>query len=158
MDRKGFQMDIINRREASQLLSRQVTGGRYFFFNLAPRRRGPLALVMGGREHCNPDYAISRRNFPFFCLEFVVSGRGSVELDGRRHELVPGVMFTYAPTTRYEIHNDPAHPMLKYFLSFAGTEAPRRLKRCGVAPGQVRQLAARAEITSVLEDLVREGQ
>jgi len=48
--------------------------------------------------------------------------------------------------------------MVKYFLSFTGREAGRRLARCGVAPGRVRALAAPAEITSVLEDIVREGQ
>lgn len=151
-------MEKINRTGATELLSQQVTGGRYFFLNLAPRRGAPLALVMGGREHCNPDYAISRHTFPFYCLEFVVSGHGTVQLDRERHVLAPGVLFAYAPTTRCEIHNDPADPMVKYFLAFAGAAAPRRLRRCSVAPGRARQLAARGEITSVLEDLVREGQ
>jgi AraC family transcriptional regulator len=158
MDRKGIHMDKINQPDATKLLSQQVTGGRYFFLNLVPKRAGPLALVMGGREHCNPDYAISRRKFPFYCLEYVVSGHGSVELDDQQHTLAPGVAFAYAPTTHCEIHNDPDDPMVKSFLCFAGAEAPKRLRRCGVAPGQARLLAARAEITSVLEDLVREGQ
>jgi AraC family transcriptional regulator len=151
-------MEKIDRIAAAKLLSRQVTGARYFFLHLAPRREMAFALVMGGREHCNPDYAISRQRFPFFCLEYVVSGRGTVQLDERRHELGPGVVFAYAPTTHCEIHNDPADPMVKYFISFAGREAPRRLRRCGLPPGSARPLAARAELTSVLEDLVREGQ
>lgn len=158
MDRCGIHMENLARPDATNLLSKQVTGGRYFFLNLAPRTSEPLALVMGGREHCNPDYAIMRRNFPFYVLEYVVSGRGTVKLDGRLHELRPGMVFAYAPTTRCEIHAEPSDPMVKYFLSFAGAEAPKRLKRCGVPPGRARQLAAHAEITSVLEDLVREGQ
>jgi AraC-like DNA-binding protein len=113
---------------------------------------------MGGREHCNPDYAISRRGFPFYVLEYVVSGQGNVRLDQRRHALGPGVVFAYAPTTHCEIQTDPRDPMVKYFLTFAGTQVAARLRRCGVAPGSARQLAAHAEITSVLEDLVREGQ
>ena len=151
-------MDKINRREAVGLLSQQVTGARYIFLNRAPRRAEPLALVMGGREHCNPDYAISRRRFPFYGLEYVVAGRGSVELAGARHELGPGVVFAYAPAMACAIRTDPREPMVKYFLSFAGTGALGRLRRCGVAPGRTRQLAAHAEIASVLEDLVREGQ
>jgi AraC-like DNA-binding protein len=113
---------------------------------------------MGGREHCNPDYAISRRNFPFYVVEYVVSGRGSAKLDGQTHALGPGVVFVSAPTTRCEIHTDPRDPMAKYFLAVAGAEVPARLRRCGVPPGCARQLAAHAEVTSVLEDLVREGQ
>ena len=151
-------MEKIAHADATRLLSQQVTGARYFFLNFAPRRTEPLALVMGGREHCNPDYAIMRRNFPFYVLEYVVSGRGTVKLDGRPHVLGPGMVFAYAPTMRCEMHTDPRDPMAKYFLAFAGAGVPVRLRRCGVLPGRARQLAAHAEVTSVLEDLVREGQ
>ena len=151
-------MEKIGQSDASGLLSQQVTAARYFFLNLAPRRADPLTLVMGGRERCNPDYAILRRNFPFYVLEYVVAGHGSVKLDGQPHALGPGVEFAYAPTTRCEIHTDPRDPMVKYFLSFAGAGVPARLRRCGVPPGRARQLAAHAEVTSVLEDLGREGQ
>ena len=151
-------MEKIGQRNAAELLSKQVSGARYFFLNLAPARKAPLTLVMGGREHCNPDYAISRRNFPFYVLEYVVSGRGAVKLDGKAHALGPGVVFVSSPTTRCEIQTDPRDPMEKYFLAVAGTEVSARLRRCGVPVGRARQLAAHAEVTSVLEDLVREGQ
>jgi AraC family transcriptional regulator len=113
---------------------------------------------MGGREHCNPDYAVLRRNFPFYGLEYVVSGRGSVQLENRTYELGQGSVFTYAPGTLCDIRTDPGDPMIKYFLSISGADAPLRLRKSGVALGRARQLAAPAEITSVLEDLVREGQ
>lgn len=158
MDSHGNRMEKIGRPDASALLSQQVTGARYFFLNLAPPRHDPLSLVMGGREHCNPDYHLRRGGFPFHVLEYVVSGHGAVTLDRRRFDLRPGVIFSYAPTTPYEIETDPADTMVKYFLCFAGKTVPARLKRCGVALGTARQLAAHAEITSVLEDLVREGQ
>src|SRR5205085_330741 len=115
-------------------------------------------LVMGGREHCNPDYAILRREFPFHGVEFVVSGRGSVQLDAHRYELGPGSVFTYTPEMRCEIHTTPADPMVKYFVSVSGAESAARFRRGGLAPGRARHLASPAEITSVLEDLVREGQ
>src|SRR5947209_2227433 len=158
MDRKSARMDKIGRNDAAHLLSQQVTAARYFFLKLAPRREEPLVLVMGGRERCNPDYVISRRRFPYYVIEFVVAGRGTLELDHARHHLHAGMVFATAPTTRWEVHNDPADPMEKYFLACTGTAVPKRLARCGVAPGGGRQLAAYAEVTSVLEDLVREGQ
>jgi AraC family transcriptional regulator len=151
-------MEKIDRPDASNLLSKQVTAARYFFLNLAPTSREPITLVMGGREQCNPDYAILRRGFPFHVLEYVVSGQGSVQLDRRRHALRPGVVFAYASSTHCEIHTDPRNPMVKYFLTFSGSGVPLRLRRCGVALGTAKQLAAHAEVTSVLEDLVREGQ
>jgi AraC-like DNA-binding protein len=158
MDRKGFEMDKIARPDPLELLSKQVTGAHYFFVNLVPRSSEPLALVMGGREHCNPDYVISRRDFPFYAIEYVESGRGSVTLDGRQRDLGPGTVFSYAPTTQCEIHTDPDDRLVKCFMTFAGTDALRRLRRCGVQPGRVRLLAPHAGITSVLEDLLREGQ
>ncbi|MES2692438.1 MAG: AraC family transcriptional regulator [Verrucomicrobiota bacterium] len=151
-------MDKIDRHEASALLSQQVTGARYFFHHLAPRRRTGLALAMGGRERCNPDYLVARSAYPFFGVELVVAGRGTVQLDGRAHALKAGVIFAYAPRTRCRIETDPKDTLVKYFLCFAGAAAAARLRRCGVAPGTARQLAAHAEVTSVLEDLVREGQ
>lgn len=151
-------MDKIDRPEATQLLSRQVSGGRYFFLNLAPVRQARLAVIMGGREQCNPDYMIDRRGFRYHVLECVIAGKGDARLDGRRHALGPGVVFAYAPTTRVVMRTDPAQPMVKYFLCFNGTAGPARLRRCGVPLGTFRQLAAPGEITSVLEDLVREGQ
>lgn len=152
-------MEKIGRPEgASGLLSQQVTSARYFFLNLAPNRKEPITLVMGGREQCNPDYRVSRRTFPFYVLEYVVSGQGTVRLDDRRFRLGPGVVFACAPTTHCEIETDPRDPMVKYFLTFAGHGVTPRLRRCGVAFGSARELAAHAEVTSVLEDLVREGQ
>jgi AraC family transcriptional regulator len=158
MDRCSFRMEKVVRDDPARLLSQQVTGGRYFFRNLAPDQRGPLTLVMGGREHCNPDYGITRASFPFYVLEYVESGRGTVRLDGVTHALRPGVVFAYAPTTPYEIHTEPSDPMVKYFVAIAGREVRGRLRRCGVGLGSVRQLSAHAEVTSVFEDLVREAQ
>jgi len=151
-------MDKIDRKLPSGLLSQQVTRARYFFRNLAPRRASPLGLAMGGREHCNPDYAVRRESFPYYGLEYVAAGRGRVRLDDRWQELGPGMVFAYAPATRCEIRTDPRDPMVKYFLSLAGHDVARRLRRCGVASGTARSLAAHAEVTSVLEDLMREGQ
>jgi AraC-like DNA-binding protein len=156
-------MDKIDRQialpgSAARLLSRQVSDPRYFFLNLAPRRPAALVLVMGGREHCNPDYVISRRHFPFYVLEYVIAGRGWVELEGKRHSLGPGAVFAYSPTTHVEMRADAHDPLVKYFLSFAGHGAVARLRHCGVPQNRVRTLAAHAEVTSVFEDLVREGQ
>lgn len=151
-------MEKIDRSDAARLLSRQVSGARYFFPNLAATGREPVTLTMGGREHCNPDYAIARREFPYFVLEYVLAGKGTVRLGKRTEPLRPGVVFASAPTTDCEIRTDPREPLVKYFLGLAGDGVALRLRRCGVAPGTVRQLAAHAEVTSVLEDLVREGQ
>jgi len=152
-------MEKIGLRSKEVLLSKQVSGTRYFFLNLAPAAglKG-LSVTLGGRERCNPDYEIRRRAYSYHGLEYVAEGAGEVELDGVKHELKPGGVFAYAPSTACEMRTDPARPMLKYFVCFAGAGAGRRLRRAGVGPGDVRTLAAHAEIRDVMDGLVRDGQ
>jgi AraC family transcriptional regulator len=158
MDRCRNDMDNIGPKEATALLSQQVTAARYFFLHLATGRKLGFTLVMGGREHCNPDYALVRRYFPFHGLECVVAGRGWVTLDGKEQALGPGTVFAYAPNTHCALRADPRDPMVKYFISMRGRGAAARLQRSGVKPGEVRVLAVPAEVTRVLEELVHEGQ
>lgn len=151
-------MDKIGSRQRRSLLSQQVTGTRYFFLDLAPGSTGPLRPVLGGREHCNPDYAIDRESYAYDGLEYVAEGAGWVELDGARHALAPGTVFAYGRATRCVIRTDPAQPLVKYFVCLAGRRAASRLARAGVAAGRVRPLATHAEMRGLFEDLIHEGQ
>src|SRR5690349_17999803 len=100
MDKGRTRMDKIGHKKTDELLSKQVTGTRYFFLNLAPSVGAKAAAVtLGGRERCNPDYAIRRRAYSYFGLEYVAEGSGSVELHGELHPLRAGSVFAYAPTT-----------------------------------------------------------
>ncbi|HEY0946195.1 MAG TPA: AraC family transcriptional regulator [Opitutaceae bacterium] len=143
---------------SDELLSRQVTETRYFFLNLAPPPGERLSVTLGGRERCRPDYDIHRRSYAYYGIEYVAEGAGWVELSSLRQALRPGSVFAYAPDTRCAIRTDPKQPMLKYFVCVAGTGVARRLARAGLGTGRVRSLAAHAEVRSVIEDLIREGQ
>ncbi len=151
-------MSNIGQAQAANLLSRQVADTRYFFLDLDPGVREPLALAFGGRERCNPDYHISRRHFGYHVLEYVAAGHGWVTLDGRRGELHPGSVFACALGMPWEMGTAPRDPMVKYFFCFAGREAGPRLRRARVAAGRVRTTVAHAEIRNIAEDLIREGQ
>jgi AraC family transcriptional regulator len=157
MDKSGQGMDKFGTVQ-SGLLSRQVSQARYFFLDLAPSAPRDLAVTLGGREHCNPDYLIRRDRYDFTVLEIVESGQGWVELDGRRQSLRPGTVYAYGPRTRCEISTDAQHPLVKVFICLRGSRAARRLAAAGVPPGQVRAVAPVAEISTVAEDLIREGQ
>lgn len=141
---------------SQDLLSKQVSGSRYFFLGLRPGAAGPLAL--GGREHCNPDYVIERDRYAYHVLEYVAAGQGTVTLDGVRHELSAGSVFACAPTTACAMRTSAAHPMVKYFVCLSGPRAPKLLARAGLEPGQVRQVAAHGEIRATFEELIREGR
>ncbi len=144
--------------QRASLLSGQVSGSRYFFLELARKRGRPWALTLGGREQCNPDYLLDRAGYAYWVFEYVAEGAGEITLNGRRQALGPGSIFAYAPEMRCVMRTDPARPMLKYFFAVTGSGAARRLARAGLVPGRVRTVSAHAEIRSVAEDLIREGQ
>ena len=143
---------------SQNLLSQQVSGSRYFFLNLAPGHGTRNALALGGREHCNPDYAINREAYAYHVLEYVAEGEGVAVLGRETHQLGPGSVFAYAPTMHCEMRTKQERPMVKYFLCLAGRGAARLLTRAALAPGRVRRMSAHGEIRSVFEDLIREGQ
>jgi len=154
--RKG--MDNIGSNRQRHLLSQQVTGTRYFFLSLSPDHDGQLRPALGGREHCNPDYAVDRDGYAYAGLEYVAEGEGWIELAGVRHALTPGTVFTYGPTTRCVMGTNPSRPMVKYFVCLGGKRATARLKQAGVPVGRVRGLVTHAEMRGLFEELIYEGQ
>jgi AraC-like DNA-binding protein len=151
-------MDKIDQAKPGELLSQQVGRGRYFFLNLAEPSRSPATLVFGGREECNPDYAIRRSSFPYYVLELVESGEGTVRLGAAAHPLRPGSVFAYAPTTPCEIRTDPKRPLRKFFLAFRRRTAAKWFAELGVPIAATRQLATPAEAIDACAEIVREGQ
>ena len=103
-----------------------------------------LRVAEAGRERCQPDYLIERTGYPCFTLELVASGRGELEIGGKKLQLLPGHIFLYGPRIRFTMRTDPAAPMLKYFIEFFGS-SPDRLFHSGIMkPGEVRRSAESA--------------
>jgi AraC-like DNA-binding protein len=138
-------------------ISKQVESGAYYFLDLNPSPRTPLAVVCGGREVCGAAYRIDRRTFPYHSIELVASGRGSVTLDGTRYRLQPGVLFRYAPSTAHEIAVEPGSRMLKYFVDFTGTTCGRLIAGGPWSSLQPLQVAEPARAQAIYEELQRVG-
>lgn len=158
MDKRGKAMDKIGPHERQELLSQQVSGTRYFFVDLAPANRRELVIALGGREHCNADYLIRRRRYAYTVLEIVEAGEGWLELEGRREPLQPGSVYAVGPRMPCEIVTSATDPLVKYFICLAGAPCAARLGKAGVAPGRSTRVTPVAEITSSVDDLIREGQ
>lgn len=142
---------------APEFFSKDVTEARRFYLNLNPPRSKPLAVVCGGLEKCTPDYAIHRATVPFYTVEYVIHGRGRLKLDGHSHALLPGRVYCYSPGMRHDITADPADPLIKYFVSFAGTQAGKLLTSARLVPGQVLQMQPPHEAQSLFDELVHCG-
>lgn len=160
MDRVDHPMDILDRKPKPvaqpKFISTQVSDVRYYYLDLRPAPTARITVVCGGREQCNPEYVISRREFPFLSIECVAQGRGEVKVAGRTFRLQAGSVFSYAPGVAHTIRNDAKDPMVKYFVDFVGQEAARLLHDSPLRRGVV-QLSAPGEILDIFEDLQRQG-
>jgi AraC-like DNA-binding protein len=139
---------------APEFFSPDVSEARRFYLDLTPPARTRLAVVCAGCEHCTPDYAIHRTTFPFYSIEYVARGRGTVKLRGRAHALQPGRVFAYGPGVRQDITGDPAEPLVKYFVDFAGQEATALLRSCGLPPGRVAQVHLPNALQPLFDELI----
>jgi AraC-like DNA-binding protein len=137
--------------------SPHVAWARRFYLDLHPRAGRTLTLVCGGVETCTPDYAVQRRTFPFHSIEYVVSGRGTVKLHGRMHDVQPGSLFSYGPGVSHDIAVDPAAPLVKYFVDFSGRRAGALLRSCSLAGGRVSRVFPANELQAVFDELIRCG-
>jgi len=138
--------------------SAQVSSARRFYLNLQPPPGTKLAVVCGGAEHCAPNYEIRRETFPFYSIEYVARGEGSLKLGRRTHELRPGIVFAYGPGIPQHIVANPHKPLVKYFVDFAGTQSAQWIKSNGLAPGKVSEVFPPNEIQPLFDELIRSGQ
>jgi AraC-like DNA-binding protein len=143
--------------EKPAIISRQVNGARYYFLNMNPVRESEIVVVCGGVECCNPDYSMRRQTFEYFGIEFVAEGEGSLELGGKKYELVPGTVFSYGPEMICAISNNPDKPMLKYFIDFVGENGRQLLRSGPLGIGNVVRVAAGADLSALFEQLQHEG-
>lgn len=141
--------------DTPSFISRQVESSRLFFFEGVDLE--PFAVICGGFERCRPDYRIDRTDFPWFALEFVVGGAGTLLLGGVKEELRPGSFFLYGPETPHRIESDPAKPLVKYFVGFTGPEAECFLQEYDIRPGFVARCLKTDSIRSTFDTLIERG-
>jgi AraC-like DNA-binding protein len=136
---------------------KQVINARRFCLDLSPDAGKALTIVSGGVEKCSPDYNNQRDGFPFYCVEFVAFGEGSLRLKGKQYRLFPGSIFSYGPGTAHHIVCVPEQPMTKFFIDFTGRKALHYLKLVSLSPGNVAQCRNAAAITDMFDNMVKAG-
>ncbi len=138
--------------------SKQVFRSRIFRRNPEETSPDGLMVACGGCEHCAADYRIERHGFPYWCLEFVVSGRGSVTVEGGTPQfLEPGSIFVYGPRTGYRMESDAFKPFVKYFVDFTGRRTVPLLKKLGLAAGTVAQVFPSGVVAEEFDQLIDVG-
>lgn len=137
-------------------LSSQVRVGRYFAVK-ADKARG-YAQVCGGNERVTADYYLKRDGFPFWVLEYILEGQGSVSLGG--DALVPihaGNFFIYGPGLPHLITADGKAGMTKFFLAVRSDSFPQDWEKAGITWGKVYALTQAEAPVPILEQILVEG-
>lgn len=137
--------------------SLQIAEARRFHLEFSPPKGALLAVVSGGCEYCAKNYEIHRTSFPYWGIEFVAQGRGTLEIGTKKYDLVPGTLFAYGPGIAQDIVTDEKEPLVKYFVDFTGKQADSNLHEFGPAPGEVIQTSAPGEVQKIFDDLIRNG-
>jgi len=137
--------------------SAQVRRAQRFHLDETPLPSTPLAVVGGGHEFCTPDYAIRRKHFPYYSVEFVARGRGWLTLDGKTYRLDAATVFSYGPGISHRITTDSRDPLEKYFLDFTGPRAVPMLEERGLAAGKVARVSSLSEVRDIFDTLIRDG-
>lgn len=138
-------------------ISREVNKARRFYLELNRNPRRLLCVAFGGWEQCAPHYQIKRDGFPYYLVEYVVGGEGQAMLNGHRHMLKRGSIFTYGPNCSHRLSSDPTKCLAKYFVGISGSRALALLKAHGLAPGTCRIAADPDEVQTAFEQLIVEG-
>ncbi len=144
-------------RKQPGFFSTQVSGARRFYLDLKPRPSADLAVVCGGCEQSDPHYKIHRKTFPYYCLEYVAGGQGTLLLNGQRYTLQPGVVFTYGPEVEHAISPSEGRSLLKYFVDFTGRTAGSLLSYYGLEPGTIRQVTSAGPLVDNFNELIAGG-
>ena len=147
-----------NDKKEPDFFSGQVLEANRFYLDAHSRKSHSLKVVCGGCEHCRGNYRIDRLDFPFYSIEFVARGRGTVVLKDAEYSLFAGRVFSYGPGIAHVITTEANEPLVKYFVDFIGHDAPGMLRKFGPSPGSVVQVAWPEVILQIFEDLIRNGR
>jgi AraC-like DNA-binding protein len=143
--------------ELPSFISQQVTSARRYYFDLSPTKNKPLAIALGGWERVTSDYAISRKRFPYYSVEFVAEGEGTVTLEKDEYEMMPGTAFAYTPDVPLQIRTHSKKLMKKYYVTFTGHDAEKLLRSTGMFPHSVKRVPFPQDICDILELMLRYG-
>ncbi len=138
--------------------STQVLKAHRFYFDIHARAHHGVTVVCGGLEHCERDFCIDRKDFPFYSIEYVARGRGELILRGRMFPLVAGAVFAYGPDVPHVITSDPRDRLVKYFVDFQGPRALSLLETYAPHPGEVVRVKNPDQILRIFDDLILNGQ
>ncbi len=91
-----------------------------FFYFPRPAAESPLVMHLAGISYCDGNYRIAREPDEVFVFEYVESGRGYLEIEGRRWSPGPGDVYIAPGRRAHAYGSSAAEPWVKYWLNLSG--------------------------------------
>ena len=83
-------------------------------------RKTPFYISLAGVTFPNASYRVTRENSPVAVIEYVVRGRGYIEIDGKIFEVGEGDIYFLPLGTRQHYFADKDDPFTKIFMNISG--------------------------------------
>jgi AraC-like DNA-binding protein len=147
----------VKKPKEPEFFSEQVVEARRFYLKKSSSKDPRIKVVCGGCEHTRPDFEINRDDFPYYSIEFVSKGTGSVTLNKHKYDLKAGSVFSYGPGISQRITTVSDNPMVKYFVDFTGSSVKQMLKKHISPLGTAIHINRPDEISVIFDDLLTHG-
>jgi AraC family transcriptional regulator, arabinose operon regulatory protein len=141
-----------------EFVSHQTYDTRRFYLDLQPSPKRPLSVVCGGVERMEASYLVERSDFPYFAIEWVTEGVGSLSMGDKEFELSTGSLFAYGPGIAHRIRNVGPVNMRKYYLDIAGVEAADTLRQLGLLDSEPITVSRPFELVEIFQLIDREAR
>lgn len=100
-----------------------------FIFNQYLNNALPLDVTIAGETYCDERYRIMRENSSIMALEYIISGSGTLEIEGQTLHPESGDVFFLKRGSCHTYYADPADPWHKLWIVFTG-ELAECFARC----------------------------
>ncbi len=81
-------------------------------------QKKPLSIECFGITYPHPNFHIQRTDSPYFILEYIMSGKGYLVVDGKTHELRANDVYLLEPGSSHEYYADKNDPFKKIWINF----------------------------------------
>lgn len=83
----------------------------------------PLSVSLAGISHQDKNYSISRKNSPCYCIEYVISGCGTVKTQGKTFHPKQGDTYFLMAGDDHEYYSHTDDPWEKIWINLSGSLA-----------------------------------
>jgi AraC-type DNA-binding domain-containing proteins len=88
-----------------------------------------MAIYNCGLQRCEPGYSWGPGVRDHYLIHFIVSGKGTFQVDGKKYHLSEGQAFLIKPSQLVQYTADEHEPWEYYWVGFNGTNASRIVSR-----------------------------